>query len=254
MHLGCPLVLALLGGNLASAAPPSSVNTADGVSLSMSAWGEGERGVVLLHGHQRSGQDWSSLGPRLASSGFHVVAVDLRGHGQSQGPSDAYSAMTEDVRAAVGWLTQHGATQVQLVGAAFGANLALAAAADDSRVQGVVLLSPQLNAQGYKPSTVIGSYGPRPLLIVASEEDLLSARAAKYLDAKAQGPHTLELLSGAGSGARMLNAAPTLEPSIVAWLQASPAPSAAGSTPANVRTGQLGDLQTQGTLLENRNR
>ena len=46
-------------------------------------WGEGERIAVLVHGVMSSSRNWRLLGPELANRGYHVIAVDLPGHGQS---------------------------------------------------------------------------------------------------------------------------------------------------------------------------
>lgn len=46
-------------------------------------WGSGERHAVLVHGVMSSSRNWRALGPALAERGYHVVAVDLPGHGQS---------------------------------------------------------------------------------------------------------------------------------------------------------------------------
>lgn len=39
--------------------------------------------VVLVHGAYDHGRTWDDFAPRLAQRGFHVVAIDVRGHGDS---------------------------------------------------------------------------------------------------------------------------------------------------------------------------
>ena len=39
--------------------------------------------VVLVHGAFDHGRTWDGFAPRLAELGFHVVAIDVRGHGDS---------------------------------------------------------------------------------------------------------------------------------------------------------------------------
>ncbi|WP_308465471.1 alpha/beta fold hydrolase [Rathayibacter soli] len=46
-------------------------------------WGDGDRYAVLIHGVMSSSRNWRTTGPALAERGYHVVAVDLPGHGQS---------------------------------------------------------------------------------------------------------------------------------------------------------------------------
>jgi len=61
-------------------------------------WGEGDRYAVLVHGVMSDSRNWRRVGPALAERGYHVVAVDLRGHGRSA-RADEYSAelMAEDI-------------------------------------------------------------------------------------------------------------------------------------------------------------
>lgn len=47
-------------------------------------WGAGERLVLLLHGFLEHAHVWELVGPRLAAAGWHVYALDWRGHGDSE--------------------------------------------------------------------------------------------------------------------------------------------------------------------------
>jgi pimeloyl-ACP methyl ester carboxylesterase len=55
--------------------------------LATQSWGGGEDGerplAVLVHGITSSSGSWRRVGPALAERGWGVVAVDLRGHGDS---------------------------------------------------------------------------------------------------------------------------------------------------------------------------
>jgi len=61
-------------------------------------WGSGDRHAVLVHGVMSDSRTWRRVGPALAERGYHVVAVDLRGHGHSA-HADEYTAelMAEDI-------------------------------------------------------------------------------------------------------------------------------------------------------------
>ena len=247
---------------VASSASAGTVRltTSDGVSITAEDWGAGTKGVLLVHDDGRSLQDWTTLAPRIASNGFRVLALDLRGHGASAAagkPADAeYPKLLADVAAGVAWLQSKGATEVHVVGAALGANLVLNEAAGNQAITNVVLLSPQLNAKGLKVSDAIATYGERPLLVVASQDDTLSAKAASYLEQKAGGPKHLQLYPSAGSGARMLNAAPDLESLVLSWVNGSflAATNGLSATEADLKSGDLGQLDTKGTRLEDRER
>lgn len=43
--------------------------------------------MILLHGWACDANDWSHQIPLLTALGFHVIALDLRGHGQSSAPA-----------------------------------------------------------------------------------------------------------------------------------------------------------------------
>ena len=49
--------------------------------------------VILLHGFPELGHSWRHQLPALAEAGFHAVAPDLRGYGDSDRPAsvDAYA-------------------------------------------------------------------------------------------------------------------------------------------------------------------
>ena len=63
------------------------------VTLSVAQAGEGGRPLLLLHGFTAAKEDFTPWLDALAARGFHAVAPDLRGHGDSDKPEDeaAYS-------------------------------------------------------------------------------------------------------------------------------------------------------------------
>ena len=58
--------------------------------LSYLEWHQGNKPLLLLHGLADHSLVWSSLGDFLAQD-YHIVAPDLRGHGDSGKPSQGYS-------------------------------------------------------------------------------------------------------------------------------------------------------------------
>lgn len=60
-----------------------------GLVLAARAWGDaGNPTVLLLHGMAQSSAIFEAVGPALAAAGRYAVALDLRGHGQSDGSPD----------------------------------------------------------------------------------------------------------------------------------------------------------------------
>ena len=75
--------------------------TDDGLRLSIGRWGAPQRGsVILLHGGGQTRHAWGASAARLADAGWEALALDLRGHGDSDwssGGDYALSRMARDV-------------------------------------------------------------------------------------------------------------------------------------------------------------
>ncbi|MBX6749548.1 MAG: alpha/beta fold hydrolase [Micromonosporaceae bacterium] len=116
------------------------VTASDGTKLAGAEWGDGPRGVVLLHQRGADLCRWWDFATELADAGYHVLAIDFRGNGYSD--SGPVHDLTRDAVGAVAWLKQAGATQVVLVGASMGATTALVTAGrHPDLAAGVVSLS-----------------------------------------------------------------------------------------------------------------
>ncbi len=184
-------------------------------------------GVVLLHmlGHQR--EDWADFAAALQTAGFGVLAIDLRGHGQSEGTRQ-WLKMSQDAAIALDFLRSRpelDPDRILLAGASIGANIALNAAAADERVVGVALLSPGLDYHGVKTEPALQRYGQRPLFLAASSEDSYAANSVQQLDAQAAGPHQLLMLEKQGHGTDMLNAENNLSDTLLQWFAQFKVPS-----------------------------
>jgi pimeloyl-ACP methyl ester carboxylesterase len=60
------------------------------IQLSYLEWHQGQEPLLLLHGLADNAVVWSGLGDYLAAD-YHIVAPDMRGHGESSKPEDDYS-------------------------------------------------------------------------------------------------------------------------------------------------------------------
>lgn len=186
----------------------------------------GAPSVILLHMYSRTRADWREFALFLQSRGYSVLALDMRGHGESGGGTYSAFGMQEwlgvlnDVSAGKEFLRSRGAdtTRLSVIGASIGANLALRYAAQDGEVKTVVLLSPGLDYRGVTTEDAMVDYGARPLLIVASEDDKYSAQTARRLDSLAQGEHKLIIYPAADHGTRMFGREPGLAQEIAGWL------------------------------------
>ncbi|MFE0022305.1 alpha/beta fold hydrolase [Amycolatopsis sp. NPDC059021] len=57
------------------------------------------RPIVLLHGGDRSSEDWTEVAARLSALGYRPVAVDLRGHGRTPAAAWSWELVLSDVAA-----------------------------------------------------------------------------------------------------------------------------------------------------------
>jgi pimeloyl-ACP methyl ester carboxylesterase len=99
------------------------VTASDGTELAGAEWGEGPRGIVLLHQRAANLCGWWDYATELAAADFHVLAIDFRRNGMSE--SGPVADLTLDAVAAVEWLKEAGATTVVLMGASMGATTAM---------------------------------------------------------------------------------------------------------------------------------
>ncbi len=110
----------------------------DGVHLHAVHHGSAKRAkLVLLHGAGANAHWWDQLASRLAER-FHVVALDFRGHGDSDFPEQLRAgAFSDDLDALLRHLSAPGAI---LVGHSLGAHVALEHAARSARTPGLILI------------------------------------------------------------------------------------------------------------------
>jgi len=228
------VVLLLAAPTAAHGAPAYAVTfrTADGVQIAGTVYQPSRRPapyVILVHMLGRSRDDWQVLATRLADAGIGALAIDLRGHGGSgagpQGdaerPGDLSPALL-DVQAARTFLAARaelGVTHVGVCGAQVGANLAILAAAADSTIRSLALLSPGLDFRGLRIEAPYRKCVDRPSLMVASTEDSYPVRTIRRLDRGVPGTREIHVLNGAGHGTVMLARQPDLVATIVEWFQ-----------------------------------
>ena len=77
------------------------------------------------------------------------------------------------------------AAKIGIVGASYGSSLALIYAAENKQVKAIALLSPGINYFGNLPTEpAANTFGNRPLLLVAAEDDSESAGCGQEVKSK----------------------------------------------------------------------
>jgi|TARA_B100000809_G_scaffold61624_1_gene58342 pimeloyl-ACP methyl ester carboxylesterase len=111
--------------------------TVDGLEFHYRDWGGSGQPVLLLHGLASTCHIWDMVAPLLAQD-HAVIALDLRGHGESAKPTDGYdfASVSQDV---LGVIKHLGRPTPVVVGHSWGGSVALdlAVRAPDS-FQGMV--------------------------------------------------------------------------------------------------------------------
>ena len=180
-----------------------------------------EPGVILLHMLGDDRTVWGEVGltADLVAAGYAVLVMDMRGHGETGGAQDWALAADDLGRAwdAFAALETVDAARTAVVGASIGANMALRLGADRTDVAAVALLSPGLDYRGVTTADQATSYGDRPLLLIAAEDDAYSADSVRALAEAADGA-TVHIFERAGHGTNMFAAAPELADLIISWL------------------------------------
>lgn len=204
--------------------------TRDGVQIA-GVWqqGTGNQALLCVHMMPATKESWQSFAKEATKRGFSVLAIDLRGHGEStMGGELLYTAFSDaeheasrlDIEAALDVLASKGFSkeQVALVGASIGANLALVTLGDYPTIPLAVALSPGLNYHGVIPlSSLRALPKTQRALLIASSEDAGSYQAMERFE-EASIQVEIRPVHDLGHGTRMLEADPTLTGSILDWL------------------------------------
>lgn len=100
--------------------------------------------VVVCHGHRSNKSDMLGIGPMLYRRGNSVLLFDFRGNGDSgDGPQSLAYHEQRDLRAAIDWVAEHRPDcRIAVTAFSMGAATAILEAADDPRVEALVLDSP----------------------------------------------------------------------------------------------------------------
>lgn len=259
-----PFALAAVAVSIASTAPISAsilagdpqpakvaLQADDQVSLAATYFAprvspQAAAGVVLVHDAGGSRADVQKLAVRLQKSGFAVLSLDLRGHGESaanevpwakldtDGQTRLWNSMPRDVKAGVQFLTSQPGVQsatVSLVGHGAGCLLVVRHAVRDEKVRDLVLIAPKLEQLGSTLVHDLAEIAGLPTYIAVGKDDAPSAKRisefanrssstdAPTAETNVLKVDTAELLSDNKLAADMAR-----------WMQGKVAPGAAGKT------------------------
>lgn len=242
------------GGSAAGPAPPTKIvfSATDGFAIHADYYGasgdyQEPPFVILVHDLHSDRKAWRPLIDPLRERGFAVLAVDLRGHGESSTAATRTRAeqrdptlvqeWQQDLRGAYDWVAAHKSAdraRFALVGAGVGAAAALQYAVKDRSVDAVVCFSPALKQPGLDPAGDAGQIRGRKILIMSAENDPADYRPLLTRGAGVE----LRAVPGSARGTNLFGKLPRLEAQIVQFLVGGVGPSSAsvvyGSIESNI--------------------
>lgn len=176
--------------------------------------------VILLHSIGENSNQWGTLPDKLLESGFAILKVDLRGHGESiynidlnkkywQNLSEkAYSKYPNDILGLMNYVKQEykniSFSHYAIIGADIGANTSiLASQLMKNKPFALVLISPQTSFKGLYIPIAIADLPKTNILFVYSNLDNKTVKEVKSLKRFAQA-QTKELIYPSGGSGMIL--------------------------------------------------
>ncbi len=153
------------------------LSTTDNVTLTgFYTPGKDKKAIILLHQFTSSKEAWKTFIDSIPEK-YHVLALDLRGHGQSalnweDFHEQEFSAMIHDTEAAYTFFKSKGISDIVIIGASIGANLALKFSMEHP-ITSTVLLSPGIKYRGLSIEKDL-EHIKIPTLVIAGSQDSYS--------------------------------------------------------------------------------
>ena len=238
IHVRAVLFLAisllLCGQAIAQTAAPADVTltASDGAKLKATYFAAAKPGpgIVLLHQCNQDRKSWTAFATHAAERGYHVIAMDYRGFGESDGERfttfQARQPVIDqqwpgDVDAAFAYLTKQPGVDGQRIaaaGASCGVNQAVLLARRHPEVKTVVLLSGGVTP----PAREHLRRSPgMPVLASASQGDGDAVNTMRWILGWSSNPANKFIeYKAAGHGTEMFAAEKGLEPAMLDWFDA----------------------------------
>jgi dienelactone hydrolase len=178
--------------------------TSDHVQLTGLLYGHGKTAVICSHELRTTKIIWSESGivQRLAVRGYLALAYDFRGNGDSAGQFDA-SKLDVDLRAAIAFVGNLGATRIILLGSSMGGTATLKVAASQQVTAVITLSAPQEFGVNVSDAEVEAIKAPK--LFVNSKDDGF-ASDTMHMYSVATPPKEIQMYPGSAHGTSIFDA------------------------------------------------
>mgnify|MGYP001610404661 FL=1 len=162
--------------------------------------------LVLVHQLGTSRHDFDLLVPRLLEEGYAVLAYDSRGAGKSVGGVADKKDSMKDFAGALSFLSTQkevDASQVGVIGASIGGNVAYVASGSSASVKVAVALSPvSTGAPKELLGTTITVFKPHTVFVATDDKDKAEG---DLIFKKVQDPKQRKVYPGLGHGVALLS-------------------------------------------------
>ena len=190
---------------------------------------QSKKSVILLHILPGNRQDWDEFAQILQKNGYNALAIDDRGHGDSQAwlgemgswqefVQADYDKMIYDVEASADWLKNKiPETELAVMGGSIGANLSLLYGAK-TQPKIVVALSPGLNYKGIKTEIASRNFRKNLLLVASKDDNYPFESSQRLFEISSAVKKEFIKYEDAGHGTRMFVSEPELKQRILDFL------------------------------------
>ena len=191
-------------------------------------------GLILVHQFNRDRQQWaaqwSGAEPSFVAAGYVVLAIDLRGHGESSPYEGALTDLLTapdqaplDVAAALAALVAEPAVdtdKLAIVGTSIGANLAIVGSHQHPELEVAVALSPRLDPVNQLAGSP-ASLDIDQLYCLAGELETDQTSTCLGLAEQGTGASEAWIFPGTSAhGVELVDDFPETIPTVIAWLDA----------------------------------
>ena len=208
------------------------LQTSDGVNLKASYTSPGRTGpaMLLIHQCNMDRSSWKAISSDLVASGIHVLALDLRGFGESggEGLSSGFPALlrksASDADLAFDYLIAQSdvdAFRIGVGGASCGGMISAdLAVRKGTRIKALMLLSSPPSSNAIRNAA---NNSELAVFAAATKQDPITPGVAGALESMVNGSanpsSVLRILGGTEHGLPMFSSNPTLQPELLNWLK-----------------------------------
>jgi dienelactone hydrolase len=229
------VLMGVASSAVAQGVPPATtvaLKAPDGITLKATYFPAAKPGpgILLLHQCNQDRKSWTPLATKAAAGGYHVLALDYRGYGESEGQQpdnfQERQAIVQqkwpgDVDAAFTWLTAQPGVDKQRIaaaGASCGVNQSVLLARRHPEVRTVALLSGNVTPPGRE---YLRNSSWLPVFASASHGDGGAVETMRWVLGWSNNPANKFLeYQAAGHGTEMFAVEKGLEPAMLAWFDA----------------------------------